>query len=425
MIDDATLYSELSIPNKKFTLDLNSHKIDFIKQAVNDGDVTILDNSTDKKGTLTTSKGITVIKSNNKLSLNDISIMSETSYSFVENYGEFSADNLNIEVSGNVFKNFENATLKFKNSNVNTNGRLSYVVNNNNGNVELYNNIVNFEWANGYLYNYEGTFSIEKGTVASNLAPSVVYNNGKVDDVYNTIKDITFTKGKIENLGNLNISNVNLNTDAVVVNESNGNMTMTDINQTSISSVTCVDNSGTISLNDYTINGESGTLINNTGTAELNDFTGKLIGATYYNVKYGIKNSGTLSFNSGSIKITKGDAGYGVYNTSGSLTIPNATIELDDSVNAYGIYITNGEVTLGVDENPAVVSTTSPLVSAIGTTSGIGVKKLDGIFNYYDGIITGSLEAKPEAPTDIPTRYRVIFNNDANNYQNCILEYVP
>ena len=115
----------------------------------------------------------------------------------------------------------------------------------------------------------------------------------------------------------------------------------------------------------------------------------------------------------------------GVYNTSGSLTIPNATIELDDSVNAYGIYITNGEVTLGVDENPAVVSTTSPLVSAIGTTSGIGVKKLDGIFNYYDGIITGSLEAKPEAPTDIPTRYRVIFNNDANNYQNCILEYVP
>ena len=56
MIDDATLYSELSIPNKKFTLDLNSHKIDFIKQAVNDGDVTILDNSTDKKGTATDSE---------------------------------------------------------------------------------------------------------------------------------------------------------------------------------------------------------------------------------------------------------------------------------------------------------------------------------------------------------------------------------
>ena len=89
------------------------------------------------------------------------------------------------------------------------------------------------------------------------------------------------------------------------------------------------------------------------------------------------------------------------------------------------MYITGGEVTLGEDENPAIVSTTNPEIKAIGTTSGVGVKKLDGIFNYYDGIIIGSHEAKPEAPTDIPDRYRVVFNTNLDGYKNCILEYVP
>ena len=41
------------------------------------------------------------------------------------------------------------------------------------------------------------------------------------------------------------------------------------------------------------------------------------------------------------------------------------------------------------------------------------------------GEMIGSTNAKPEAPTLIPNRYRVVFTRDADTYEHCILEYVP
>ena len=76
----------------------------------------------------------------------------------------------------------------------------------------------------------------------------------------------------------------------------------------------------------------------------------------------------------------------------------------------------------GIDANPSV---TDPLVKAVGTTSGIGVKKADGYFRYFDGKFIGSTEAKPEAPTQIEEPdYKVEEGTTQEGYNYCILKYL-
>jgi hypothetical protein len=72
----------------------------------------------------------------------------------------------------------------------------------------------------------------------------------------------------------------------------------------------------------------------------------------------------------------------------------------------------------------ADVSIIAPSVTAIGTNTGIGVKKTEGEFNYYDGIITGNTNAKPELPTKIEYLYQAINHTDGDGYEYCILEFM-
>ena len=148
-------------------------------------------------------------------------------------------------------------------------------------------------------------------------------------------------------------------------------------------------------------------------TASSNDIISGNI--TIENVKtgYGIysktTSAGNLSY-TGNLNVN-GTNAYGVYVDSGNLNISytNGIINATGTT-AYGIYINNGSVTMGVAEDSsspnygtanADVSTTNPSVKAVGTTTGIGVKKINGIFDFYDGIIIGSTAAKPEVATHI------------------------
>ena len=72
------------------------------------------------------------------------------------------------------------------------------------------------------------------------------------------------------------------------------------------------------------------------------------------------------------------------------------------------------------------VSTISPHISAIGTTTGIGVRMGGGTFNYYDGYILGS--TSPRQAGDITSttelNYQVVTKTDeVTGYNYCILEY--
>ena len=85
---------------------------------------------------------------------------------------------------------------------------------------------------------------------------------------------------------------------------------------------------------------------------------------------------------------------------SGSIDISDKTV--------YGIYNDTGTVTIGVPEptdsihygkDTANVSTTAPSISAIGTTTGIGIKNNTGKVYFYDGKITGTTSSLAEEPT--------------------------
>ena len=95
----------------------------------------------------------------------------------------------------------------------------------------------------------------------------------------------------------------------------------------------------------------------------------------------------------------------------------------------------DGDLTMGIPEpvdspnygtENADVSTTNPAITAIGTTSGIGVYKNLGRFKYYDGVITGSTSAIPrdKITTDVEHLYEPTFHTDANGNDVCILTWM-
>ncbi|MCX4249477.1 MAG: hypothetical protein OSJ65_06925 [Bacilli bacterium] len=71
------------------------------------------------------------------------------------------------------------------------------------------------------------------------------------------------------------------------------------------------------------------------------------------------------------------------------------------------------------------VSVTNPLIRAIGTTSGIGVRKVNGLFNYYDGKIIGSTSSTPDTTSSTEPYYEVAKRIDSETgYEYATLEYM-
>ena len=122
-----------------------------------------------------------------------------------------------------------------------------------------------------------------------------------------------------------------------------------------------------------------------------------------------------------------------ILNVSDGLSFISGSVNISDK-NAYAVYNDAGVVTLGVPEDPssqdygratADVSTTNPDIRAIGTSSGIGVKNVNGgKVYYYDGKITGSTAAMPENPAGLEYMYESKDYTDENGYQFRILEWM-
>ena len=435
LIDDAISYYNVTIPNKKITINLDSHSINFIKPMINNGEITIIDRDPQKEGTLKAVSSMNVLTNNNYLELKDLNIeKSNSNYKyFISNNSETIFDNVTSNIDYYLISNVEdsNATATIKNSNI-TSTQNTVFVNNNSCKINLIHNTANYK--GNYLYNY-GNFEVNDENVTSNSSDSdVIYSNSHDTDFINKITNSTFNVGSYginiisnNNGNNIQASSININGHAMIYNKSDSNLTIT--NFTHIDNYNSYDtsivNEGNMDIDNYTLTSSGMKMISNSGTLVLKQFTGTIDTPRATTTKTAISNSGNINLiGENQFTINSGGYSYGINNSNGTVNNPGSNFDITGS-NAYGIYITGGEVTLGENENPAIVSTTNPEISAIGTTSGVGVKKLDGIFNYYDGIIIGSHEAKPEAPTDIPDRYRVVFNTNLDGYKNCILEYVP
>ena len=195
---------------------------------------------------------------------------------------------------------------------------------------------------------------------------------------------------------------------------------------TNLSNLTLENTDLEISTNKtmgFSIINNTGTLIYNKGNIKLSSAIST--GFTYYGLFNSSSAESTLDIDS--MDIDADGNVYGVYNDNSNVTILNGTITVKGN-NSYGVYQTDGEMIFGhlegtgINANP---STTSPLVQAIGTTQGIGVKKADGLFRFFDGKFVGSTNAKPEAPTQIEEPdYEVVFGTDDDGYNYCTLRYL-
>jgi hypothetical protein len=453
LIDDATIFEETTIPNKTLTLDLAGYSMTINKKITNEANLTITDSSQDNTSKiLHNSKYINALENNNIITLSKVKInKTSTKYTIINNK-DLNVDNSNFIGNPSYIQSKTNSNTTITNTTINpTINTSGYSVRNEGGSLTLNNSTyMTTQYYPNLVYSYEGSLNINGGTYSSGgisnnsgimnvdggtYSKTAFYNNNSDNTKTSTIKNIStdsITSGYEinNNYGTLEVSN---STISGWINNTDGTLTIDNITQSATVSQndnSVITNTGTLNIKDSssTITG-FGIGINNSGTLELNGYDLSLSGSGYYSNSKGISNTGTIKYNKANINVedtggTYAGTTYGINNNNGTITILEGSINVIGT-NSYGIYQTKGQVTLGEDESPANVSTTNPKVTAVGTTSGIGVKKLDGTFNYYDGIITGSLEAKPEAPTDIPTRYRVIFDTDTNGYQNCILEYVP
>lgn len=100
--------------------------------------------------------------------------------------------------------------------------------------------------------------------------------------------------------------------------------------------------------------------------------------------------------------------------------------------NIYGVYVNGGTFTMGVKDETetsgtenASVGTTNPVIKGISSsTIGVGVKKDNGSFNFYDGKVIGSYSAIPDTITSSELYYEAMSHYDENNYEYKILEYM-
>ena len=432
VVDDASIYENVTIPNKKVTLDLNNHEVNFLKNVTNSGELTIKD-SVSNNGYIISNRNDNNITNNSIIKLKNIEIKNKIN---IQNNNELYLENVtSSDLNTTLVANTENSKLEIKDSDITGNSSNGgYLIANIKGTVLLQNSIIN---STNIVSNNNGTVTVNGGTMTSSgnnfysygdtadTAKLTVENNAnlvctyyKCSSVSNNglseaeIKNITLTNG-----GTANSSGAILKINNVTHNFPDNTRTWS------------IENAGELNVTGYTLNSTFGTsILLNSGTATINNINASVDfepgSGNYY--LYGISNSGTCNFNSGKIKISSSRSWIaGINNTNGTFNLKSGSIEAYKGTTVYGIYLTNGTITIG--ENNATVSTTDPIVTGACTNTGIGIKKTSGQVYYYDGIITGSTEAIAEAPTDIPNRYRIVLQSvpNDNNYDVRILEYVP
>ena len=125
-------------------------------------------------------------------------------------------------------------------------------------------------------------------------------------------------------------------------------------------------------------------------------------------------NSGNLTYDGGTVLATRVYNGYGTYINNGTFEFKHGNISATENNNSYGVYMNSSTAiyTQGIYDGrgteDADVSISNPSITAVGSTTGIGVRMGGGTFNYYDGYILGS--TSPRAQGDITSSTDLNFN---------------
>lgn len=433
LLKNSKIYYTLTIAaDDIITLDTNGYELYTTKTITNNGTLNIID-STNTNGKISTTAALDLISNKGILEITNIDLSTTASnYYALNNSSEAKLNSVTI-TAVRAISITSAGKLKMESSIINATGYGVY----NQGEIELINNEIT---GNTYAVYQSTTLdstltnnTLETGTTTSSYAlyntktgTSTLTDGSLNGDLYQNTGTLIANDVEIKDFVNLaSTSNVTINDSSIsVINPTTstsnillnaGTLTATNLdisitkNNTNSNTVVALQNNGTTTLDNVNIN--------------FDDTTSK-------STNYGIKNNGTATYNSGNITINGGKTSYGIYSTAAAntLTYLDGTVDIVGTT-AYGIYVNNGTVTMGEYDGSgtedAEVSTTNPLVRAIGTTTGIGAKKVNGYLKYYDGKIIGSTNAKPDTTTEVEYNYEAKFYNETDTgYEYCVLEYM-
>lgn len=451
---------------KEIVIDLSGFTLACNLPIVNNGSLSIYDSRDQGKLSYTIdSSSSPFITNNNELFINNANIdayyaiynnSSETlrifqseitanDYAINSRYSNINIDNSTISGGNNVINisNDFTSQITVDNSTINSSGRYAF----NTGRAEL---LITSTDIFGVIDSSASTLTVSYSTInGQNLNYNVqalinysgtghLYVNNV--DIYSS--DRNSLSNGIKNGGYMIGDNINIYyNDISIYDDSSG-----------------IINNGEMHLDKVGIYGNNmndgvyGITDNSNGTNTIRQLTIDITSNETSKPIYGYYHNGLGSISIDELNISidaKNSSAYGIYNNSeGVFYLLNSLIDVNAKNNSYGVYNMLGEITFiggsilatsndnyayGVYNNDigsfimgefdGVYHNDKPNILAISTNgTGIGVRKVNGFFKYYDGIITGSTSAKPETTSLVETGYEVKFYNDTNNYEYCILE---
>ena len=438
IIANGNNYDEISIPKEKtITIDFNGNSVKTSKYINNLGTL-ILKNDTNELPALIINNSAILINNNGTLSLNNIYIKNgTTAYQAINNYGVLNISASKVEggygiyneskakaivddskIIGRQYALFNRNSFEIRNSSIESESYGLYNDENNNvvSNVIEDSSItLKSVSSNNGLYISRGIIGLDNVDINAGLSVSsgtLKYDTGNI-------------KFSVINNGIMELKNINIECDGYV-SYYNAKSAITNTNK-------MIFENSQISV----ISNNSGDLrgIYNSGNISINNVEINLTKETNNGILSGIyQGSGVIEYANSIINVSTGSTVHGIYVYNGDVSLKSGTISAQNSKTSYGIYIENGTVTMGEKEDEsgtnygtinADVSVTNPSIKAISNTLGIGVKRVNGYFNYYDGIITGSTNAKPDVTSTVEYKYQVENHVDpATGYEYCILEYM-
>ena len=377
LVDDNYLFYTLNIDaGKDVTIKTNGYKIHQGNPIVNNGNVSIIDNSTSPSTVLDYyGAGYSITNNANaSLSLTEISI---NAYNGISNGGTLSLEKCSIMVTATAVSNSGTITAQ---NNIRLDGA-TYPLYNNGGTM----NISNANITRGQLYNNSGIMALTSSSASRTGASIQTYvtNNGTMR--LNST-NITLTNTKLNLSGNVYYMRTIYNKGTL---EASNNSSINHI--ANLPTDYAYEHVSSIYNDNGTIIAEDSDIIADTTQSHSDD-----------------------------------RQTHGIYNPSGNVTIKSGSVQAYGSAYSYGILNNTGNITLGVPEpqtsqhygrDTADVSTTAPAITAIdtrtsGTRTGIGVKNSTGKVYFYDGKVAGSTAALPEEPAGTEYLYEICTELD-------------
>jgi len=371
LIANTYIFSSISIPaEKQFTIKTNNYQIFPNNSLVNNGKVSIINDSMSQKCDIEYyGTGYAVINNEDaEMSLKNIKICANDA---ISNSGSLISDTITISSNNASINNAGNAIAR--DSDITSNS--SYAIYNNGGEISVIDTAI----TGIYIYNNAGKISLS-GSIANYQNPEsgtndFITNKGTITLESSQVLLTASTNHRaIYNTGTLSTTN---------------NTTIThEVANGSTSTYALYDDGGTIYTSDSSIT----------------------LAITYTEKDYT-------------------DNIYAVYSPTGNVTIESGSVFASGRGPIYGIYTKTGHVTIGVPEpddsiyigtDQASVSKTNPEIKAISTATnssykvGIGIKNdgQTGVVEYYDGKIAGSSKALPEPPSITEYLYEVCLDTD-------------